>query len=112
MSPDKARAYIGVVWEMAGDVRQCDWRDSWEATPKSPGPVQVNDAPSTFSILPITTLDRISSTLVRVPGTCMNDQVDSLASARLTLRAARGSLPRTFPRAGGVTANRPDRPTA
>jgi hypothetical protein len=85
MSPDKARACIGVVWEMAGDVRQCDWRDSWEATPKSPGPVQVNDAPSTFSILPITTLDRISSTLARVPGTCMNDQVDSLAPARLTL---------------------------
>jgi hypothetical protein len=86
MSPDKARACIGVVWEMAGDVRQCDWRDSWEATPKSPSPVQVNDAPSTFSILPITTLDRISSTLARVPGTCMNDQL--------------------------VTANRPDRPTA
>lgn len=86
MSSDKARAPIGVVWEMAGDVRQCDWRDSWEATPKSPSPVQVNDAPPSFSILPITTLDRISPRLERVPGTCMNDQV--------------------------VIANCPDRPTA
>jgi len=75
-----APAMIGVVWEMAGDVRQCDWRDSWEATPKSPGPVQVNDAPSTFSILPITTLDRISSTLARVPGTCRFDRLKALGN--------------------------------
>ena len=86
MSPDKARAPIGVVWEMAGDVRQCDWWDSWEATPESPSPVLVNDAPPSFSILPITTLDRVGTMPERVPGTCMKDQP--------------------------VTANRPDRPTA
>lgn len=88
MSPDKARAGIGVVWEMAGDVRQCDWPGPGDdfCCPRLRGPVQVNDAPSTFSILPITTLDRIGITLKPVPGTCMKDQP--------------------------VPANRPDRPSA
>lgn len=85
MSHDKARAMIGVVWEMAGDVRQCDWASPMGSRPAEKDPVQVNDAPPSISILPITTLDRTSNGL-RVPGICMNDQV--------------------------VTANRPDRPPA